>query len=72
MKDIEMEKSAPPNKVIIRPIDSVVCDKDITLHPVTSGEFAGKAFRLPDNFYYSAGMDNDGQRVLVPTTRDIG
>jgi hypothetical protein len=72
MKDIEMEKPAPPNKTIIRPIDSVECDKDIMLHPVTSGEFAGKALRLPDNFYWYAGMDNDGQRVLVPTTRDIG
>jgi hypothetical protein len=42
------------------------------LHPVTSGEFAGKALRLPDNFYWYAGIDIDGQRILVPTTRMKG
>jgi len=75
MKDIEMEKPHPPNKTIIRPIDSVECDKDIMLHPVTHGDFAGVAFRLPDNFYYYAGCDTSvdpPQKILVPTVRMKG
>lgn len=64
MKDIQI---VPEGKTIITWDESTPITAPVTLQPVKGGDFKERAYQLPNNYDYVVGIDQAGQKILVPT-----